>query len=334
MLRTLSLLAILALGVILVLSYLVLGPWVAPPEDPPEVIEARWAKIAAWSQGTPDSVGSPGARERLVEALRALERSDIHAVLDRDADPERALNHDDLDPDAREALDALLRWSAAGPGLGDDPCIQDEATGGLDDPGESPLLQPLPLLRLAELAIRTSSSPDDPQITAALELGHALRGRGPVIYGAVGSAIADKARAFALARRWSPTANFRRTRPTNDHLFGIAARESYCQVRMIERAIEAGDPLQGPDRDGWRGLVQDRVGIDREVQMFRWYTGKHLVAAHPLAHDPPALLRALTPPDEHDLPQSLLLRAAFLNLNGPLTRYTQHVAAYDQFLAD
>ncbi len=195
MLRTISLLAVLALGVILVLSYLVVGPWVALPEDPPEVIEARWAEVTAWSQGTPDSVGSPGARERLLDALRALERSDISATLDADADPERALDPDHLDLDAREALDALLRWSASGPGLGDDPCIQDEATGDLDHRGKPPLLQPIPLLRLAELAIRTSTSADDPHLTAALELGHALRGRGPVIYGAVGSAIADKARA-------------------------------------------------------------------------------------------------------------------------------------------
>jgi len=327
MLRTISFIAVLVLGVAVVLSYLTLGPWVSLPEDPPEVIEARWAKVVVWAEATPDSVGTPGARQRLSAALLPLSRSEALNSQEENTTP---LADADLDDEARSALEAFVRWSDAGGGLGDDPCIHDESLSGREAAADDPLIQPIALHRLAELAIRRSTSPDDPHLRAALELGAALRGRGPAIYGMIGGSIADKARAFAIARGWSPNPLLRDTRPSNDAIFGILARESFCQMRLLERAIARDEDFATDDNDGWRALV----GIDRELQMLRWYLGKRLVAAHDVADDPAALLDALAPPDPDELPSSLLLQTVMVDQSGHFSRYSEQVESYDRFIAD
>lgn len=331
MLRTISFVALLVLGITVVLSYLTLGPWVSLPEDPPEVIEARWAKVVGWAEGSPESVGTPGARARLSAALEAFASSE---VLNSQTDDTAPIAEVDLDDDARVALAAFLRWSDAGGGLGDDPCIRDDSLSGPEASAEDRWIQPIALYRLAELAIRRSTAADDPHLRAALELGAALRGRGPLIYGVIGGSIADKARAFAVARGWSPSPAFRDLRPTQSAIFGIMARESFCQVRLLERAIARDEDFAIDKESGWRGLVQDHVGIEREMQMLRWYLGKRMADAHAASDDRAALLSALAPPEPDDLPSSLLLQTVMIDMSGHCSRYSEQVDSYDRFIAE
>ena len=331
MLRTLAYLALLVLGVSAVVGYIVLSPWISLPEDPPEVIDARWAKVIRWSEASPESAGRPGARERLAAATGSLARSEAEVL--HNGGPDTPLTDADLDEHARRALDALLTWSAAGGGLGDDPCVHDTSLADPETSAQEPSLSPVALLQLAQVAIRSSSSADDPLLDAALELGCDLRARGPALFGLVGGAIAEEARAVATSRGWSPSAAFHRDPPTDHALFGIIARDYFCQVQMVERLVDNDETL-GTGGNGWRSFVQERVGIERELEMLRWYLGRQLTATHRVADDPAALIESLAVPEPDELPTSLVVRTMVFDLSGPARTFLEQADAYAQFLAE
>lgn len=303
--------AILALLVVLagVGAAVWIYPHIAMPSEPEAIIAERWARVGEWAAPAP---GFDGPRDRLSQAIESLERSELRRYSPRD----RAITDDaDLDADARAALDHLVAWAAEGGGLGDARCV-----GGL-----APQALPgLPLMTLAELAVRSADGPDAPRVGAALRLGAALRGRGDALLGVVGFRIAERAQEVARERTWPIGQAFVEHRPRREQVFPIVARESLCSATAVEAMVREGEPPSVGE--GPLGLVT----MDRELAVLRWYEGRRLAAAEPHRGDLSALLRALAEPPEP--PKSLLLPVLAVppTFVGDAERT---IAAYDVFLA-
>ncbi|MCB9569641.1 MAG: hypothetical protein H6710_20900 [Myxococcales bacterium] len=317
MLRIISFISLLVLGIALVIGYVVVSPWVALPEEAPEVIEARWAEVSAWAAPHPSSAGSI---DHLAAALAELQRSSTAEALERGASP---LGDDDLDEPLRRALAELVTWQREGGGLGPHPCVV--------EPGQEETFPIIGALRLGEVAIRRAEGPEDPRLVAALDLAAALRDRGGLLFGLIGATLADTARERAEASGWAPAGALRERAPTRDEIFPLVAREALCSVLLVENAASSPELLEAQG-SGWRRLIQERVGIERELAMLKWYQGKRLHAAHAVADDPNALADALAAPTEEELPPSLLLRALLVDTSPRIRDYGEKVAAYEAFL--
>ncbi|MEZ4384475.1 MAG: hypothetical protein R3A79_24315 [Nannocystaceae bacterium] len=315
MLRVLTFVALLVLGVVGVVAYLVVLPWISLPDEPAAEIDARWAEVEAWSAATPDSAGP---LDELQRALASAQRTKVEV----DAVDGPALARVDLDDDARAAIDQLVAWHDRGGGLGPDPCVTEAD-------GLKPAIDIIRALDLAKLAIASADSPDDPAVVAAVHLGAALRGRGGALFGVVGVTIADAVRTRAVARGWPVTAALRAGAPHMREFFPIVARDVTCTVRLAERAVDEGELGEA---SGWRGLLQRRVGMERELTMLKWYEGRRLAAAHAVVDDPVALREALTHPPPEQLPRSLLIRGMAFDIAAKVDSFRGMVAAYDAFV--
>jgi hypothetical protein len=315
MLRILTFVAILVLGIVGVTGYLVVLPWVSLPDEAPAEIDARWAEVEAWAAATPESTGP---LDELNAALTSVARSEVDP---REVDGP-TLDGGDLDEDAREAIAHLIAWHAEGGGLGPDPCVT--AADGI-----KPAIDIIGALRLAKVAIASADGPEAPALLAALHLGDVLRGRGGALFGIVGLTVTDAIRVRAEARGWPVTPALRASAPLLAELFPIIARDATCTLRTAELALEEGE---AGDAGGWRGLLQRRVGMEREITMLKWYEGRRLEAAHAVADDPVALAAALAQPPPEQLPNSLLIRAMAFDISGKIGSFNEMVEKYDAFV--
>ncbi|MEZ4454425.1 MAG: hypothetical protein R3B09_33545 [Nannocystaceae bacterium] len=288
---------------VLVASFFVwVYPSMAPPPDPPEVIEARWALVGGWSR-VDTFHGDPEELRRALEQFAASELVEHR----RDAGPIAA---DAIDPPGRAALDALMTWGEDG-GLGPELCIGNLHQGALPS---------FRLFLLAGVAIDSAEDPDAPELVAALRLGDALRDRGDLLQTLIGFTIARDALRAAEERGWAPGPAYLDHRPRREQVFPALAREAFCtDATLRERMREGGEP------DFEVGVV----GIGRELAMLRWYEGARIVGLEPHRGDLRALSRALADPPEPPVSPLVQVLAAG---HGQVDELEDQIAAYDRFV--
>lgn len=306
MLRTV--LAVAAL--LLVIAGAAATAWIYPhlawPDEPDEVIAARWAQVDAWAAPAP---GFEAPTAHLRRALDRLQASELRGYTGKEPLAGPAA----LDDAAREALAELIAWSDAGGGLGGERCV-----AGLQDP----TFPAVRALALARVALHGADGPDAPQVGAALRLGDALRARGGLLLGLIGFAIADEARATALRLTWPKSQVFAAHRPRRDQVFPLLAREAYCQATEIEALSGQEGAL---DPGGARSAL---VSMERELAVLRWYEGQRLVALARVRGDLGALARTLAEPPLP--PKSLLIPT--LTTAPDISDLEAEIAAYDAYV--
>ncbi|MDC0715994.1 hypothetical protein [Nannocystis bainbridge] len=272
-------------------------PWLAPPAAAPEHIAGTWTRVETWAAETRQA---SGPIEPLHAALAPLKRA---GATDEPWDPTRP-PEPATDPAAQQALAGLIVWADGG-GLGDELCIVDPADFTAGPP------RTVEMFRLARLALRHGRDDTDPAFAAALRLGAYLRGRGPLLAGAVGFAIARDALQVAEARNLPAGPAFVAFAPRREEVLPILAREAVCSLRMAEAAFHSGASEAAPVEPGvvarWSSAW---VGPERELAMARWYLGERVAAAAAAGDDLGAVAATQTLPEQPDaLPASLLVRS-------------------------
>lgn len=281
-------------------------PWLAPPAAAPEHVAGTWRRVEAWAAETRQPSAPIDGLHAALEPLRRAGARDEAWEPTRPPEPAS-------DPAAQQALAALAEWGRSG-GLGDDLCIVDPADLSAGPP------RTVEMFRLARLALRHGRDDGDPAFAAALRLGAYLRGRGPLLAGAVGFAIARDALQVAEARNLPAGPAFMAFAPRREEVLPILAREAVCSLRLAEAALGSG--ASGSQARVDPGVVARWstawVGPERELAMARWYLGERVAAAAAAGDDLTAVAATQTLPDEPDaLPASLLVRS--LASNGAAT---------------
>ncbi|WAS97049.1 hypothetical protein [Nannocystis punicea] len=274
------------------------GPWLAPPIAAPEHIAGTWAQVESWAAETrhPDA-----PIDRLHAALDHLKRAGRSEETWEPSRPPEPVS----DPAEQQALAALVEWSEHG-GLGSELCIVDPA-----DLSAGPA-RVVEMLRLARLALAHARDDTDPAFAAALRLGAYLRGRGPLIAGAVGFAVAGDALQVAEARNLPAGPAFKAFAPRREEVLPILAREAVCSLRLAEAAFRsgAGQPADMVEPGVIARWSATWIGPERELAMARWYLGERVAAAAAAGDDLTAVAATQVVPDEPDaLPASLLVRS-------------------------
>lgn len=297
-----------------VVAAVLLAPWVMLPDEEPEAIDRRWEQIWRWATPRPETGGAP---DKLYAAVDAYRRSGSDELVKAALRGEATITVAALDEAGREARAAFLAWDAEGGGLGPDPCLQDAE-------GRTTLML-FPALNLAQMALHTAATADDPGIAAALRLAAALRDRGGLLMGLAGHAIAHDAVQLAKQRGYAATPVFVRLAPRAEEVFGSVARDTLCIERMIE------DVELPPDIGPVGRFIAGHAGISRERTMLRWFAGHRLEDGYPLRGDLTAFARAMALPDE--LPASHLVRMSSLDAGDPIAAVAPKIAEYQAFVA-
>ncbi len=315
-----TLVVLLALGLSLALSAVVVLPWRAPASPRGAELEARWREIEGWAGLSAISGDAPA----IVKADLAVERRAAEiSALARPAllSPAGRLREQELPEEARIALRALEGWDAAGAGLGADPC------------GEA--LTAVPALTMGELLLAVSGGPDAPELGRALRLAAALRTSGDLGLVTIGFNLAESAMGWAQARRLPPDPVFLEHRPRSAEVFVAATRDAVCTVRRAESAIA---------RVGFPGLLAElgpeaappwiRPLLDpaRELEALRAFHVQRLGAAASEKDNFGRLRAHLQIPERAALPHAALVRGMVKDPRELFVRWREVFERYDAWV--
>ncbi len=311
-------LGVVLAGVVVALAavyYVVLHPWLAMPGGDPAELEDQWRAVEAWARPADACYGSA---DLLIMAARSMEAvdADVHdALTGADGWPPQVA-HTDLPPEFDHALMSLLQWHLDGGGV--DPVELDEAVGALA------------VFELGKAAVASAGSVDPALVEeAVLRLGWTYRECGQMIHGAVGFELAELVAENAQQRGTSPTEVHRTYRPTQEQVFGIAAREAVFTHELASSELKRS--LNSHNLNGAPGIVPGLVDPDRELAMLRQFWGSRLAAASVDPTDGDLLVRQFEA-EQDDLPHSLVVRIIGLGTDHMLSNLVDGVAEYDAFL--
>jgi hypothetical protein len=279
-----AVLALLVTG--MVVFYLAIWPWMAPPPASSRAIDVRWAQVQAWA------VPDPGCKKdplpiSFVEAVH--KNSDSYRSLIAQKTGYPRLEKAALSVEAQAALRGLEAWS--------------KKEGGFVLP-PSPAPYALPLYNLGKLALATASSLDDEAVSTVLHTAKILRRCGDLFGVAVGFGLSESLVRWLEDRGLRPDARIALLRPTRDELFAAVARET---VRWHEDGRHTVI-LPGAHTPTYVYLFVD---TERELAWLKYEGAERLFAANAFGRDPDRLA-ALYPQDENSLPKSTLVRGNFV----------------------
>lgn len=298
--------------------YVTIHPWLAAPDGDSAELEQQWRDVEDWARPANACYGSA---DLLIVAARSMAAvdGDVHdAVTGADGWPPQ-VDHTDLPPEFDHALMSLLQWHLDGGGV--DPAELDEAVGALA------------VFELGKAAVSSAGSVDPALVEeAVLRLGWTYRECGQMIHGAIGFQLAELVAENAQQRGTPPTQAHHTYRPTQEQIFGIAAREAVFTHELASTEMKRS--LGAHNLNGAPGIVPGLVDPDRELAMLRQFWGSRLCAASADRSDGALLVRQFEAEEAEDLPRSLVVRIIGLGTDHMIQNLVDGVREYDAFLKD
>lgn len=189
---------------------------------------------------------------------------DYHRLVDGSGSERGVLlSIEDLEPQRREALEALRRY---------------RTTAGGCDTSELESLRPLQLLALGRLAIVTARGEDDlAQIEDALYLARQLRSCGTLVFGNVGYVLATEAAQWTVQRGVASPDLLRRYAPEREQALGIMARDAVATVARVRTALDENTEEGREERARW--IREGVIFFDEEIHMLQTQLTRRVLAS-------------------------------------------------------